>query len=284
MTETSLFKRLSIGVISLWLVFFAVVPAGLVVIVSFLSRDPAQLVAPVPTFENYTRFFDPVFYQVFLDSLVLALSTALACLAVGYPFAYILARSRRRAKSLMLMLVIIPFWTSSLIRTYALIILLKANGVVNSLLIALGLIDEPLMMLYTDGAVLIGLVYSLLPFMILPLYAQMEKLDVSLLEAASDLYAGKVARFFHVTLPLTTPGIVAGFMLTFLPSFCMFYIPDLLGGAKTMLVGNLIKNQFLTSRDWPFGAAASIILTVLMVVLLAVYRQSSRRLEREPAA
>lgn len=281
MTEKSVFKRLTIGLISLWLLFFCVVPAGLVLVVSFLTRGADRFVVPEPSVASYARFLDPVYFQVFADSFFLALSTSLACLLVGYPFAYILAHSGKRVKNLLLLLVIIPFWTSSLIRTYALVILLKANGVVNSILLWLGVIDQPLMLLYNDGAVLLGLVYSLLPFMVLPLYAQIEKLDMRLLEAASDLYAGKVSSFLRVTLPLTAPGIVAGVMLTFLPAFCMFYIPDLLGGAKTILVGNLIKNQFLTARDWPFGSAASIVLTVIMVLLLALYRQTSRRLDRE---
>ena len=175
---------------------------------------------------------------------------------------------------------IIPFWTSSLVRTYATVIILRTNGVLNEWLLGLGLLDEPLELLYTPTAVLLGLVYALLPFMVLPLYAALEKLDPRLFEAARDLGAGRLRIFTEIVLPLTLPGIIAGSMLVFLPALGMFYIPDMLGGAKNLLVGNLIQDQFLSARNWPLGSAASVLLTLLMGLLLWVYYLSARRAGR----
>ena len=198
--------------------------------------------------------------HVFWNSFYLSAVTTLLCLVIGYPFAYLIARADPRVRPYLLLLVIVPFWTSSLVRTYAMIVILNTNGLLNTLLQALGLIDEPLELLYTDGAVIAGLVYTLLPFMVLPLYAAIEKLDWRLVEAARDLGARKVRTFVSVIIPLTSPGIVAGCMLVFLPGLGMFYVADFLGGSKTTLIGNLIQRQFLSARDWPFGSAASVTL------------------------
>lgn len=267
----------SVGSIWLWLGLFALVPAMMVLCASLLSRGEIELVTLPWTFSNYLRLLDPIYLSVLWSSTSLALLTTLACLIPGYPFAYLLARSNRRYRRLLLLLVIIPFWTSSLVRTYALIIILKTKGVLSSILLWLGLIQTPLTILYTDASVLIGLIYSLLPFMVLPLYASIEKLDPRLLEAARDLGAGRLRTFVSIVLPLTMPGILAGSMLVFLPALGMFYIPDLLGGAKTMLVGNLIKNQFLSARDWPFGSAVSVTLTLVMALMLLAYQWVTRK-------
>ena len=177
----------------------------------------------------------------------------------------------------MLLLVMIPFWTNTLIRTYAMVAVLKADGILSKTLMFLGIIDMPLKIMYTETAIFIGYIYTLLPFMILPLYAALEKLDNRLIEASRDLGASRWATFRKITIPLTTPGILSGCMLVFLPALGMFYIPDILGGARTMLLGNYIRDQFLTARDLPMGAAASIAMTVIMGVLLALYFQSVRR-------
>jgi spermidine/putrescine transport system permease protein len=211
------------------------------------------------------------------SSFILALGTTVITLVFAYPFAFFLTRIDENIRRTLILLMIIPFWTSSLIRTYALIILLKANGIVNSFLMSLGLIDEPLTILYTQVAVFIGMVYTLLPFMILPLYASLQKLDRRLIEAARDLGATSRSIFFYVILPLTLPGIIAGSTMVFLPALGLFYIPDLLGGARSMLIGNFIKDQFLTTSNWPLGSAASVILTLLMVLLLVWYFISSSR-------
>lgn len=275
MKDRSPFKTTVIALVSLWIVVLVCLPNLLVLAASFLTRDELRFVRPVVTLDNYRQVFDPVFFAIFVRSFAFAAATTVVTLALGYPFAYALARARFRR--VLLVLVVIPFWTSSLVRTYALIGLLKANGIVNSLLLAVGLIREPLSLLYTDGAVLLGLVYTLLPFMILPLYAAIEKLDRRLIEAGYDLGASRWQVLRHVTLPVTLPGIVAGSILVFLPALGIFYVPDLLGGAKSMLLGNLIKNQFLTARHWPFGAAVSVFLTLLMALLLWGYYASLHR-------
>ncbi len=274
-------RWLSIGAIWAWMGLFALIPSLMVLGASLLTRGETEFVSLPLTVSNYLRLLDPIYLEVLWSSSSLASLTTLSCLILGYPFAYLLARSNSRHKRLMLLLVIIPFWTSSLVRTYAIIILLKTKGVLNSLLLWTGLIQSPLNLLYTDLAVLVGLTYSLLPFMVLPLYASIEKLDVRLLEAARDLGAGRLTTFTRIVLPLTLPGIVAGSMLVFLPALGMFYIPDLLGGAKTLLVGNLIKNQFLSARDWPFGSAVSVMLTVLMAAMLLLYGWTANKAKRK---
>ena len=200
---------------------------------------------------------------------------------IGYPFAYIIAQSKPFTKNLLLLLVIVPFWTSSLIRSYAMITLLKTKGLVNSLLLSLGIIHTPLQILYTNTAVIIGLVYNLLPFMILPLFANIERLDRNLLDAARDLGANWLTAFRRVIIPMTLPGILGGCMMVFLPAMTLFYIPDLLGGAKSMLLGNLIQDQFLFSNNWPGGAAISMILTAIMAIILWVYWRNSKAKDRQ---
>jgi spermidine/putrescine transport system permease protein len=273
------FKTFAIFLIVSWILVFIFVPNLLVLIISFLQRDEARFVARPLTFDHYRALFEPVYFKIFTKSLSYSFFTTLICLATAYPFAWIISRSDKRYRSILLIMVIIPFWTSSLIRTYALVILLKANGVINALLMGLGLIDQPLTMLYTDMAVYAGLVYSLLPFMILPLYATLEKMDMRLIEAARDLGAGNLPIFFRVIWPLSLPGVVAGCIMVFLPTMGLFYIPDLLGGAKSMLIGNFIKNQFLTANNWPFGSAASVFLTASMLCMMLIYFLVMKRME-----
>lgn len=271
------FKLVAIGALWFWLMAFALLPNLLVAVASLLTRGDNEFVAFTLTLSSYRRLLDPLYLDVLLDSLWLAAATTALCLLLGYPFAYLLTRSPARWRPLLLLLVIVPFWTSSLVRTYAIMIVLKTQGLLNQALMGLGLIAEPLELLYTETAVILGMLYTLLPFMILPLYAALEKLDHRLIEAARDLGAGKITIFLRIVIPLTLPGIIAGSLLTFLPGLGMFYVADLLGGAKTLLVGNLIRDQFLSARDWPFGAAASVMLTVLMGLLLWAYYLSSRR-------
>jgi spermidine/putrescine transport system permease protein len=277
MPVQSRFRYFAIGSTMLWITVFVVVPYLFVLLFSFFVPDPDRLIVWGFTLINYRDIFSPVFLIVCWYSLLLALGTTVLTLLVAYPFAFILGRLPKGVQRILLLLMIIPFWTSSLIRTYALIILLKANGIINTFLLYLGLIDEPVMMLYTQTAVFIGLVYTLLPFMILPIYSSIQKLDWRLVEAARDLGATSRSIFFHIILPLTLPGIIAGSTMVFLPALGLFYIPDLLGGARVMLIGNFIKNQFLTSNNWPLGSAASVILTLIMCLFLYVYFLSSRR-------
>ncbi|MEF2144473.1 MAG: spermidine/putrescine ABC transporter permease PotB [Desulfovibrionaceae bacterium] len=282
MKETSLFRRISIGGAALWLILFAVLPFLLVAGTSLLVRDETTFVRLAFSLEGFRGVFGPVFLKVLWQSLYLASGTTLICLLVGYPFAYVLARWNGPRRSLLLLLVIIPFWTNSLLRTYAMVFLLKGNGLFSKTLMWLGLADKPVSLLYTETAIFIGLVYTLLPFMILPLYASIEKMDGRLLEAARDLGANRFKAFMNVTVPLSLPGIIAGSMMVFLPALGMFYIPDLLGGGKHIIAGNFIKDQFLIARDWPLGSAASVVLTLLMALLLLAYNVSSRRVHRDP--
>lgn len=280
MRDRNIFKGLSISISWIWLGLFALVPCLMLLAASFMTRGETQFIIPSPTLDNYRRMLNTLHLEVFWSSAYLAAGTTVFCLVPGYPFAYCLARYAGRYRKMLLLLVIIPFWTSSLIRSYALIIILKSKGLLNSLLLWMGVIHQPLSILYTDAAVFVGLAYSLFPFMVLPLYASIERLDMRLVEAARDLGAGRLSILLRIILPLTLPGIVAGCMLVFLPALGMFYIPDLLGGGKTLLVGNLIKNQFLSARDWPFGSALSVALTAIMVVLLLVYRAAVRKTRR----
>lgn len=276
MTQDKTFQWFSLGTIWLWLISFALIPTALVFITSLLSQGDTELIRLQLTFENYKDFFNPLYLKIFLNSFILAGACTISCLILAYPFAYIVARMPSHYKGLLLILVIIPFWTSSLIRSYAIVAILKTHGILNSILLWAGIISQPLQLMYTSTAVLIGLTYSLLPFMILPLYANIEKLDMRLIDAARDLGANKIQIFFHVLLPLSLPGILAGSILVFLPAMTLFYIPDLLGGAKNLLLGNLIQNQFLSARDWPMGSTISIVLTVLMGIMLLVYWRSTK--------
>ncbi len=273
----SRFRNFAIGSTMLWITIFVVVPYIFVVLFSFFQRDPQKIVAYHFTLKNFQDIFSPVFLKVCWNSLVLAFASTVITLFVAYPFAFLLVRVPERFRKVLLLLMIIPFWTSSLIRTYALIILFKANGIINTFLLFLGVISEPLSMLYTQLAVFVGLVYTLLPFMILPIYSSIQKLDLRLIEAARDLGAPSKSIFFRIILPLTLPGIVAGSTMVFLPALGLFYIPDLLGGARVMLIGNFIKDEFLVTSNWPLGSAASVILTLIMCLFLYVYYLSSER-------
>ncbi|MDA0147557.1 MULTISPECIES: spermidine/putrescine ABC transporter permease PotB [Vibrio] len=264
-----------------WLTLFVLVPNVMIIGTSFLTRDEANLIEMTFTFDNYLRLMDPLYAKVLWHSFYMAIIATLLCLVIGYPFAYIVAKMPEKWRPIMLFLVIVPFWTNSLIRTYGLKIVLGTQGVLNKSLIALEIIDKPMRLMYTETAVMIGLVYILLPFMILPLYSAIEKLDHTYLEAARDLGANKIQTFTKVILPLTMPGIIGGCLLVLLPALGMFYIADLLGGAKNLLIGNVIKSQVLNARDWPFGAATSIALTIAMAVMLYAYYRAGKLLNKK---
>lgn len=255
----------------LWLSIFFVIPLLIVVAVSFAGRTPYGQVIFSFTFANYLRFLEPLYLKIFADTLGVAIITTLATILMGYPLAYAIAQLPKKWQQPGLILVMIPFWINFLIRSYAWVIILRSQGVVNTLLLKLDLIDQPLQMLYNDMAVMLGMVYALLPFMVLPIYVSIEQLDTRLLEAASDLGAKPLTAFRKITLPLTMPGIAAGTILVFISSLGMFVVPDVMGGAKSALIGNLIQNQFLSARDWPFGSALSIVLALLSLVLIILY-------------
>lgn len=281
MKNTSKFQNVVIVTIVGWLVLFVFLPNLMIIGTSFLTRDDASFVKMVFTLDNYTRLLDPLYFEVLLHSLNMALIATLASLVLGYPFAWFLAKLPHKVRPLLLFLLIVPFWTNSLIRIYGLKIFLSTKGYLNEFLLWLGVIDTPIRIMFTPSAVIIGLVYILLPFMVMPLYSSIEKLDKPLLEAARDLGASKLQTFIRIIIPLTMPGIIAGCLLVMLPAMGLFYVSDLMGGAKNLLIGNVIKVQFLNIRDWPFGAATSITLTIVMGLMLLVYWRASRLLNKK---
>ena len=275
-----------------WLLVFFAVPLLLVFAISFGQRGTYGGVSWDLTLANYARFFDPLYLRIFNRTVVIALITTLVCLLLGYPLAYFVARRSERWRNALLLLLMIPFWTNFLIRTYAWLLILRDQGFINTLwtgplhnLIAFmaaaipagiwqPLIDvtaTPLPLFGTSFAIIVGLVYGWLPVMVLPCYASIERLDFSLVEAAQDLYANRTKSFLRVILPLTMPGIVAGSILVFIPSLGAYVTPDLLGGAKTVMIGNVIYSQFMTARDQPFGSAISFVLMAVMLVCTLVY-------------
>lgn len=258
-----------------YLFIFTILPLILVVGLSFLSRGSYGDVEFKFNLTNYTRLFDPLYGKIMLYSLGVGLMTTVFCILIGYPLAYYIARAPLRQRSLLLFLILIPFWTNFIIRIYAWIMILRSGGLLDSLLQWAHITKEPLNIMYTPTAVLIGMIYEFLPFMILPLYTSLEKIENSILEAAADLGAPPWKVFLRITLPLSVPGMIAGTILVFIPAMGMFVIPDLMGGAKTILIGNVIRNQFLTARDWPFGAAASMILMVMTVVFTLYYTRKA---------
>jgi spermidine/putrescine transport system permease protein len=260
-----------------WLVLFVIVPTAILVVYSFCLRDDLGRVVFEFTWENYRRVFDPIYLSVLGRSIGYAALTTAICVTLGYPVAWFIARQREAVRNRLLLLVMIPFWTSFLIRTYAWITILKSEGLLNGFLLSAGVIPEPLDILYTPAAVVIGLVYAYLPFMILPIYGSAEKLDNALVEAAHDLGAGPVRAFSEVIVPLTWPGIAAGVLLVFVPAIGMFAITDLMGGAKVPMIGNVIQNQFFKARNWPFGAALGVVFTLMFIIAYALIQRRSAR-------
>ena len=262
-----------------WLVLFFVVPLLLIFVVSLGTRDALDRISlAAPSLDNYAKAFDPVFLPTFLNSLKYAAVTTILSLAIGYPIAYWISRYGGRHKVLLIILVMLPFWTSYLIRTYSWMILLRDNGVVNTLLQAAGLTSEPIILMNTDLSVILGMTYGFLPFAILPLFVSIDRLDPSLIAAGRDLYASGRDAFIHITLPLTMPGIVAAALLTFIPALGDFVTPDLLGGPGTTTIAKNIQELFLAGRDWPYGAALGF---VLMIVTLTGTLVALRTLRRE---
>lgn len=257
----------------LWLIAFVVVPSAILLVYSFCERDEVGGVVFHLNLDNYRRVFDPVYLRIFGRSIGYAALTTALCIVIGYPVAYYIARAGESLRNKLLLLVMVPFWTSFLIRTYAWITILKQEGLLNSLVQSMNLRLEPFNLLYTPTAVIIGLVYAYLPFMILPIYGSAEKLDNSLIEAAYDLGAGPVRAFSSVIVPLTMPGIAAGTLLVFVPAIGMFAITDLMGGAKVPMIGNVIQNQFLQARDWPFGAALGIVFMLMFAFTYVVLQR-----------
>jgi spermidine/putrescine transport system permease protein len=250
-----------------WLGAFFLIPLGIIFIVSLGTKDRfGGVVLDAPSLGQYADALSPTFLPTIGNSFRYAILTTIFSLAIGYPIAYWISRYGGRNKTLLLILVMLPFWTSYLIRTYAWMIILRDNGVVNSVLRATGLTDEPLILLNTDLSVVLGMTYGFLPFAILPLFVSIDRLDEDLVAAARDLYASGAAAFRYVTLPLTMPGVIAAAILTFIPAIGDYVTPDLLGGAQTTTIAKVVQTQFLSARDWPSGAALGFMLMLITIV------------------
>ena len=266
---------------TIWLGLFFMVPLLFILAYSFGTSGVYGGITLGFNPGNYLKVFDPLYLEIVIRSFFIAGLTTLICFLLGYPLAYFIVFKGRRWRNALILLVMVPFWTSLLIRAYAWVVILGGNGIANRSLQFLGITDEPLTLIFTPQAVLMGMTYSYLPFMILPIYAALEKFDVRLKEAAKDLGASRWQTFLRVTFPLSMPGVIAGSILVFIPSAGEFVIPDLLGGSRTVMTGNLIQNQFLQARDWAFGSALAVLLAVLLLgaIMFYVRRVGTEKLE-----
>jgi spermidine/putrescine transport system permease protein len=261
----------TISPVALWMALLVAVPLIYIAVVSFCVTDGTHNIIFSFSIGNYTKLFDETLLSIYRNSLIVAFLTTLFCVLIGYPFAAIMAYTTPLRKTLMMVMLMLPFWTNSLIRLYGWRTILGSNGFLNNALIAAGMINKPMTFLYTRGAVVLGMTYILLPFMVLPIHTVLDKLDRRLLEAASDLGARPVNRFLYVTLPLTSPGIFAGSIMVFIPTLGYFFVANLMGGGTSQLIGNVISRQFQEAFNWPFGAALSIILIAITLVLVKLY-------------
>ena len=262
-----------VGPVVLIMVLLIAVPVIYVCIMSFCSIYEFYNVTYNFTFDNYLRLANQDYLKIYTQSIFIAFITTLICILIGYPFSYLIASTKSKKKKILYMLVIIPFWTNSLIRIYGWRTFLGTNGWLNTILQLLNITDEPIDFLYKTGATVLGMVYCLIPFMILPLYTSIEKLDVTLLEASSDLGAGSMKTFVNVILPLTSGGIFSGSLMVFIPCLGYFFVSDILGGGNSDVIGNLIERQFQGGNNWPLGAALSIVLIVVTLALVKVYQK-----------
>lgn len=267
---------LTIAPLYLFTLIFVAGPLVYMVILSFLRRAEVWGVLHEFTLDNYANILEPIYLRTFYESFKLAIISTALVMLIGYPFGYFMAKLTAKWKKWVMLLLMIPFWTSSLIRLYGWIIIFRANGVLDKILMAAHITDAPLKLLYTYAAVVVGMVYALVPFMIFSVYASAEKLDWNLVEAARDLGATRIQAFLTISLKLTMPGLLSGVVLTFIPSMGLFFIADILGGNKVVLVGNLIQEQLMKAHNWPFAAALSVVLMILTSVSIALYRRLAK--------
>ena len=260
-------------------IILILLPILYVFLISFFKSDSYGGMLKVFTLSNYLEIFNIIYLKIFFKSVLIAFITTMVCLAIAYPFAIALMSKKETTRNYLIKLVMVPFLMNSLIRTYAWIVLLRKNGIINSGLISLGIINKPLTLMYNNFGIIIGMIYTLLPFMILPVYSAVSKVDNSIIEASYDLGASKIKTFMKVYLPLTISGAFNGSLMVFIPAIGYFFIADILGGGKEMIIGNLIKNQFLTARNWPFGAAISIFLVAITFVLVKIYRNLGGKMD-----
>ncbi|MFA9466582.1 MAG: ABC transporter permease [Velocimicrobium sp.] len=266
-------KIVMVGPVTLWLAFLVVIPLLYVFVMSFCSVDESYNVVFSFTLDNYKRLFAINYLQIYINSLLIALLTTIICILLAYPFSFIIARTLSKKKVILYMFVIIPFWTNSLIRIYGWRTFLGTNGGLNTMLQTLHLVNAPVEFLFNRGAIVLGMVYALFPFMVLPLYTAIEKLDQNLLEASSDLGAKGMTTFFQVILPLTISGVFAGSIMVFIPCLGYFFVSNILGGGNADVIGNLIERQFKSGNNWPLGSALSIILILITLLLVKLYQK-----------
>lgn len=264
------------GPVSVWMILFVTLPMLYVIYISFMSRGVFGDVVYKFSLDSYKTILDPTYFKIILKSLKAAGITTVLCLLVGYPLAYIIARKPKETAAKMVTLLMIPFWTNSLMRLNSWLLLFQTSGPVNNFLVNMGFVDKPISFIYTNGLVMIGLITNMLPFAVLPLYSTIEKLEKSVLEASADLGANAVTTFLRITLPLTFPGIFSAIILVFIPSLGIYTVTDMLGGGKVIYIGNIIKNQFGSIRNWPLGAALSVLLIVITMLLIFIYTRFAK--------
>jgi spermidine/putrescine transport system permease protein len=261
----------------IFLTLFAAIPVVSMLFMSVLTAGRFGGVTTPINFDNFSRATDPIFVQVILNSLLIASATAILSLLIGFPTALFISRLSRKWQIILIVAIILPYWTNFLVRTYAWLVLLNNEGIINKFLRNIGLIDKPIEMLYTPGAVIVGMTYLYLPLMILPIYAALEKVDKNLTEAAYDLGSNVWKSLRTISIPLAMPGILIGLIFVFVPSLGNFVVPELLGGGKTVMIGNLVRDQFLKARDWPFGATFALVLTLILIILISIQSYVSKR-------
>ncbi len=282
MNQKNTFKRKTLpalamaGPVSLWMILFVTLPMLYIIYISFMSRGVFGDVVYQFSLKSYGTLLDSTYFKVIVKSINAALMTTVLCLIVGYPFAYYIAKKPKEVASKLIMLIMIPFWTNSLMRLNSWLLLFQTSGPVNKFLLSSGFIDVPMNFIYTDGLVMLGMITNMLPFAVLPMYSSIEKLSNSLLEASADLGASRRTTFFRITLPLTFPGIFSSIILVFIPSLGIYTVTDMLGGGKVLYIGNIIKNQFGSIRNWPLGAALSVLLIVITGILIYIYTRFAK--------
>jgi spermidine/putrescine transport system permease protein len=267
-----------ISPVILWLVLLIAIPLLYIFVISFCSTDESHNIVFSFTLKNYAKLFDGAILEIYSNSIIISFFTTLICISIAYPFSYIMSKTTPFNRTLMMIGLLLPFWTNSLIRLYSWRIILGRNGYLNDFLSYIGVINEPIEMMFSRAAVVLGMVYVLLPFMVLPIYAVIEKLDKTLVEASKDLGAGVIQTFKNVILPLSAQGIFAGSIMVFIPSLGYFFVSDLMGGGKNQIIGNLVSRQFKEAYNWPFGAALSIILIAVTLILVKIYTKSGGKL------
>lgn len=279
MKKNSLIKWIFVLPVIIYTTLLVALPILYIAVISFFKSDSYGGMIQTVTLQNYIELFDVVYLKIFLQSALVAIITTIICILISYPFVLAVSHKSKKTQQVLMTLVMIPFLTNSLIRMYGWIVLLRKSGVINSLLLGMNIIEEPMSLMYNNFGIIIGMVYTLLPFMILPLYSSVSTIDKSLLEASSDLGAGKWSIFKNVIFPQTIPGLFNGALMVFTPALGYFFIVDILGGGKIMILGNLIKNQFLTARNWPFGAAISVFLILISYLLISIYKKIGGKMD-----